>query len=77
MQPMKIYQYDQKWLNSTSRSINDKITTAELLLNNLKRDGERDEIKIAYLSLADLYGQRGEYQQALTKYLESKEYSRK
>jgi COP9 signalosome complex subunit 1 len=47
----------------------------ENVLSNYRRDGERDQIKGAYINLANIYAERGDFTTALSKYLESREYA--
>lgn len=66
--------YDEKFVNTTTRALSDRVAKLEQDLMNAKRDSEREPTKRAYLALANAYLDRGEYSNALSKFVEAKDY---
>jgi len=64
---------DAKWKGAQERKAQDTIVRLEANLASSRRDEGREPVRKAYLAIAQFFMERGDYSQAMTKYLECKE----
>lgn len=69
-----LFSFDQSFHTSQLRHFNEIQHNLENSLSVQKRDGEREQVKVALINLAEFYFNRGDLNASLNKYLESKEF---
>ncbi len=70
----EIINFDSRWFQLFNKSSQEKILLYENQLNQMKRDGEKNQIKESIIQLAESLYERGDYSSAISKYSESREF---
>ena len=69
-----LFALDSNYMNAMNKNYHEVQHQLETQLQIQKRDGEREQIKAALWNLAEFYHHRGDFNGAINKYLESKEF---
>lgn len=70
-----LFRPDSTWADQLTRLSNTQLNRLEQQHTAAKRDGERDVVRTALLGLAEYYAVHGEYNNAVSKYLEARDFT--